>query len=403
MRKEKSTFLFFVVLSFTTLVFFPLNAFAKSNVTELIVAVERGDLKKVKSLIKAGADVNKPGGNLMWGKSPLMMSMLQKRYDIFSFLIEHEADVNAKDEDGNFPLIVISKYNLDIKFLKKLVDHGADINARNKNGEQFVHSVSRSYREQDKELLEYAISKGANINSQGKWGTPLHHAVQSGNVEGVKILVDLGADVYIKNLGGQTAKEMAHQKIKETAHLKYKSTIRDNKSRQEIIDYLEVVENKRGSIANRLNEEHDYKEHQDFAQKYDKVTYPYVREWAINAVLDTMSFGYDNYEAKREGSQKYFSETGWKSFGSALDKSQIIKIISKNKQTITAILSPDFKNEDILQSQGGYQWVLKFPITMIYSSDKSSFKQDLLITIVVGKNDKRSDKVAIEQWIAQAI
>lgn len=216
-------------------------------------------------------------------------------------------------------------------------------------------------------------------------------------------MVDLGAAPYIKNLDDQTPIEMAHQKIKETADLKYKSTIRDNKSRQKIIDYLDVVEKKRGKTSNTLNEEPDYKELQDFAQKYDKVTYPYVREWAIKAVLDTMSFGHDNYEAKLEGSQKYFSETGWKSFESALDKSQIRKTISKNKQTITTTLSPDFKNEDILQSEGGYQWVLKFPIMMIYRSDKSSFKQDLMITVVIRKNDKKPDKVAIEQWLAQAI
>jgi len=52
--------------------------------------------------------------------------------DIVDFFVEHEADINEKNDDGITPLFVAChKVHLDV--VEYLVEHGADINKRDNN------------------------------------------------------------------------------------------------------------------------------------------------------------------------------------------------------------------------------------------------------------------------------
>ena len=56
-------------------------------------------------------------------------------------LLDHGADVNVKDEDGETPLFCASN-NGHKEIVKLLLEHGADVNAKNNYGNSPLHCVS---------------------------------------------------------------------------------------------------------------------------------------------------------------------------------------------------------------------------------------------------------------------
>lgn len=64
-------------------------------------AVEAGDMEKVQTLIRRGADVDARGH---WGRTPLHVAARYGRIDIVRLLIAHGADINATDRRGATPL-----------------------------------------------------------------------------------------------------------------------------------------------------------------------------------------------------------------------------------------------------------------------------------------------------------
>ncbi|MCS7244590.1 MAG: ankyrin repeat domain-containing protein [candidate division WOR-3 bacterium] len=97
---------------------------------ELIVSTSKGELSKVKDLIKKGADINSKNE---YGKTPLHIAVENNYEDIVKVLLENKADVNIKDNNGNTPLhIAVMKGNEYI--IKELLKNGANENIKNNDG-----------------------------------------------------------------------------------------------------------------------------------------------------------------------------------------------------------------------------------------------------------------------------
>jgi ankyrin repeat protein len=119
-------------------------------------------------------------------------------------LLDHNADANAADKDGETPLsIAIERVNTDM--VKLLLDHGANANAAKTKGET---PLSRAIGQgnTDTDIVKLLLDHGANANATNAAGeTPLRIAISKlGNNDVVKLLLDHHADANMESSGGQS-------------------------------------------------------------------------------------------------------------------------------------------------------------------------------------------------------
>lgn len=91
--------------------------------TEAFKAVEKGDLARLDRLVRRGMDINIRNSS---GESPLLAA---KEIAVVSWLIEHGADLNAVDKDGDTALMKAAR-NGRIDIAEKLIAAKADLNRK---------------------------------------------------------------------------------------------------------------------------------------------------------------------------------------------------------------------------------------------------------------------------------
>ena len=137
-------------------------------------------LKKVYDLLDFGADVNAKNG---YGTTPLHWAARKGHTDVAKLLIEHGADVNAKEDyRGETPL----HWAKDANIAQVLIEHGADVKAKSRWDTTPLHEASSMGHTDVAKLL---IDHGADMNAKDKDGrTPLLWAAYNGHTDVVKIL-----------------------------------------------------------------------------------------------------------------------------------------------------------------------------------------------------------------------
>ena len=110
-------------------------------------------------------------------------------------LIEHGADISAKDNDGCTPL-----YWAGNKCITRLlIAHGSDVSAKDRNGYTPLHHAQTS--DIARVLLEHEV----DVNARGYDGcTPMHVASRRGRPYVVRVLLEHGADIRAKDNDGRT-------------------------------------------------------------------------------------------------------------------------------------------------------------------------------------------------------
>ena len=143
----------------------------------------------------------------------------------------------------------------DFRIIKYLLDHGANIDDRNKFDMQPIHlAIDRALNSRTKkydifnpELVKFLIAQGADIEAQAKHhsterkSTPLVLAASRHNFDAVKLLVELGADLYAEDPYGRNALEFAKYNKKALRSNNEGTLSKSILEYNKIIEYLEPL------------------------------------------------------------------------------------------------------------------------------------------------------------------
>jgi len=164
------------------------NCLDKWDETPLTWAIQDSFYEIIELLAKYRADVKQEGALVKAIGACYNKAYFHNPYDITKLLIEHGADVNQTDENGNTPL-----HACIIKNTYKIFDN---------RGEREIpldadHWLTGSRaQEESLNMANYLIQHGAHIDQANREReTPLYKAVLNDRVEMVELLISHGADV----------------------------------------------------------------------------------------------------------------------------------------------------------------------------------------------------------------
>ncbi|CAL1674636.1 unnamed protein product [Lasius platythorax] len=158
------------------------NGYVIEGASALWAAAGAGHLSVLKTLVKAGANVNHPTKT---NSTPLRAACFNGRLDIVKYLIDHQADINIPNTFNNTCLMIASyKGHLDI--VNFLLDKGADPNKKAFCGATALHFAAEcGHSNIVCELLKYGTKMTKNVSGM----TPLITAAERTRAEVVEYLV----------------------------------------------------------------------------------------------------------------------------------------------------------------------------------------------------------------------
>uniref|UniRef100_UPI00398EC92B protein phosphatase 1 regulatory subunit 12A isoform X11 n=1 Tax=Pristiophorus japonicus TaxID=55135 RepID=UPI00398EC92B len=190
-----------------------------------LAACSSGDTDEVKKLLGRGSDIDYANVD---GLTALHQACIDDNLDMVKFLVEHSASINQPDNEGWIPLHAAASCGYT-DIAEYLISRGANVAAVNSEGETPLDIAEEEAME---ELLQEEISRqGVDIEAARKeeerimlrdarqWlnsgqisdnrhpksgGTALHVAAAKGYSEVLKLLIQAGYDVNIKDYDGWT-------------------------------------------------------------------------------------------------------------------------------------------------------------------------------------------------------
>ncbi|KAJ3113861.1 hypothetical protein HK100_001866 [Physocladia obscura] len=178
------------------------NAISYLGVTPICVAVIIGDLEAVKILAANGANVDFMAED---GATVLTMAVKANKYTITKVLLDYGADPNKYS--NNTPILHQTN-QWSIIYL--LFEYGVCANQANKDGQTTLHLWVDSATVNSNEICGI-LDLGANVNARDKHGNyPLTLAASNkSEIQVLKMLVERGAEINVKNQQKKTALQLA--------------------------------------------------------------------------------------------------------------------------------------------------------------------------------------------------
>uniref|UniRef100_A0A803K1C4 Protein phosphatase 1 regulatory subunit n=1 Tax=Xenopus tropicalis TaxID=8364 RepID=A0A803K1C4_XENTR len=203
-----------------------------------LAACSSGDTDEVLKLLDRGADINYANVD---GLTALHQACIDDNIDMVKFLVEHGAGINQPDNEGWIPLHAASSCGyLDIA--EYLISKGASVGVVNSEGDTPLDiaeeeamedllqnevnrqgiDVEAARKEEERIMLRDArqwLNSGQinDIRHSKSGGTALHVAAAKGYTEVLKLLLQAGYDVNVKDFDGWTPLHAAAHWGKEEA------------------------------------------------------------------------------------------------------------------------------------------------------------------------------------------
>ncbi|MBK6005350.1 ankyrin repeat domain-containing protein [Ramlibacter ginsenosidimutans] len=162
------------------------------------------------ALLDAGCDADEESGN---GATAVMVAAHAGNVDGVRVLLSRGANVDARDADGNTPLLFALDPSVQLsrdpsrsarseEVVRALVEAGADVNGQNHDGQAPLHLAARAFTSS---LARTLLKLGASPDPRSRDGqTPLMDAAAQGHHDMVAALVEAGADVNARDGRGNT-------------------------------------------------------------------------------------------------------------------------------------------------------------------------------------------------------
>lgn len=178
------------------------------RVRSLFVACSRGDLERVRKLLKSGVDPN-PDAKPNWGVTPLHLAVPHDL--VVEELLKFGADPNAKDDQGGTPLHWAATATVkggNARSIELLVAAGAGLDARDNFLRSPLHIAAENKK--NPRPLAKLLELGADVNAiDGNENTPLLSALKGSSAEHARLLFAAGADPLKPGPHGKSPLEIA--------------------------------------------------------------------------------------------------------------------------------------------------------------------------------------------------
>jgi ankyrin repeat protein len=203
------------------------------NVEGLVTAANNGNEQIVRLLLHKGADVNARDNT---GNFALYSAADAGHLRTVRLLLEKGADANARKSGAYDTALSIAEFRKHEQVIKFLLQKGATADAR--NSALLISSVKLG----KDQLVEMLIENGLDPNTPGPSGElALHEAVAARKSETVHLLLEMGANANIRSVNSPVA--VLDMAIRETdnkisANLTKQQREDEQKSRREMVDML---------------------------------------------------------------------------------------------------------------------------------------------------------------------
>ncbi|KAJ3459672.1 hypothetical protein MRS44_015745 [Fusarium solani] len=148
------------------------------------------------------------------GRSPFLLAAANGDLEAMKLLMDKGVNTKATDDDGCTALHLVAESSADDKTKERavefLVKDGADVNARdNRQCTPLDYSVWQGSPSNEK-MTEILLNHGADVHALDDEGsTSIMHASIQGSISVMKMLLQAGVDVSVRNKKGCTALDFA--------------------------------------------------------------------------------------------------------------------------------------------------------------------------------------------------
>lgn len=158
------------------------------NDKSLHQAVKQGDLYQVQMLLEQGVNLDQAGKDFL---TPLCLAVQIENIKIVRLLIEAGAQINS----GYYLPLVLATQIGQFEIVRFLIESGADIN-RQQGDPPSITTLHMAASYNRLKIVHCLLANGAEIEARDFEGwTPLMSAVAKGSIEVVKLLIEVGADI----------------------------------------------------------------------------------------------------------------------------------------------------------------------------------------------------------------